>query len=53
MDDKAPGLEIANNQNPEPYAPAYHTKKAVPHPCNSQAEKVQASKVMRQVMDAK
>lgn len=53
MDDKAHGLDLPNNQNPEPYAPAYHGKIPVPHPTNKAAKVVLSGKVMRQVQEAK
>ncbi len=53
MEEMTPGLELANNQNPKPYAKAYHTSKSVPHPCNYEAEKAKPEKIMGQVMAAK
>ncbi len=49
----ATAFDLANNQNPQPHAPIYHTKMRVPTPTNAAAKIVDHAKVMRAVFDAK
>ncbi len=52
MDEQGVGataFDLSNNQNPWPYAKAFHTKSIVPKPTNEAAKKVNESEIMRHV----
>ena len=41
-----PGMEIPNDQNPEPHAKAYYGNQALPHKTNAAAKKVNPTAIM-------
>jgi hypothetical protein len=49
----ATAFDMPNSQHPRYENNIYHTKIRVPHPTNESAKRVDGSKIMRQVMDAK
>lgn len=49
----ATAFDLPNSQNPQPHFKAMYGNQHVPHPTNEKAKKVDHSKVMRQVREAK